>query len=122
MEIIFLIGRIILGAYFIYNAYNHFMNVEHLAGYAASKKVPHANIAVMGTGLMLAVGGVSVLTGVGLVVGAWILVAFLLGVSFMMHAYWKISDAMNIRMAEKINFMKNMALVGALLMIISMRM
>lgn len=38
METIFLIGRIILGGYFLYNAYNHFTELDALTGYAQSKK------------------------------------------------------------------------------------
>ena len=37
--------------------------------------------------------------------------------SFQIHNYWKEKDA-QARQADKINFMKNMALVGALLMIL----
>jgi hypothetical protein len=38
-----------------------------------------------------------------------------LGVSFQMHAYWKTDDA-QMKQIDMINFTKNMALVGALLM------
>lgn len=119
MENVYFLGRIILGVYFLYNAYNHFANIESMSGYAGSKKVPHPKIAVAVTGAMLFVGGASILTGMSLVLGCWILVAFLVGTSFMMHQYWKVTDPM-MKMGEKINFQKNMALVGALLMIIAL--
>lgn len=121
METIFLIGRIILGGYFLYNAYNHFTELDALTGYAQSKKVPHAKVGVIVTGLMLLFGGAAVLTGIFMVTGAWALIIFLVATSIMMHAYWKIADPMN-KMNERINFQKNMALVGALLVIIALRM
>ena len=119
MENVYFLGRIILGVYFLYNAYSHFANIESLAGYAGSKKVLHPKIAVAVTGAMLFIGGAAVLTGMSLALGCWILVAFLVGTSFMMHQYWKITDPM-MKMGERINCQKNMALVGALLMIIAL--
>lgn len=119
MENIFFIGRIILGAYFIYNAYNHFANIDSLAGYAASKKVPQSRVAIIATGVMLFIGGAAILTGMSMVLGLWILVAFLIGTSFAMHAYWKIADPMT-KMNERIAFQKNIALVGSLLIIIGL--
>jgi hypothetical protein len=47
--------------------------------------------------------------------GIILLIVFLLGVSFQMHAYWKLDDA-QMKQIDMINFTKNMALVGALLM------
>jgi putative oxidoreductase len=38
-------------------------------------------------------GGLSMLLGVYPVVGIILLIIFLLGVSFKMHAYWKVDDA-----------------------------
>jgi uncharacterized membrane protein YphA (DoxX/SURF4 family) len=119
MENVYFLGRIILGVYFLYNAYSHFANIEALTGYSASKKVPYPKAAVAVTGGMLLIGGAAILTGMSLILGAWILIAFLVGTSFMMHQYWKITDPM-MKMGERINFQKNMALVGALLMIIAL--
>ena len=71
-----------------------------------------------GTGVILPLGGLSMLLGVYPVVGIiFLLIVFLLGVSFQMHAYWKVDDA-QAKQGEMINFMKNMALVGALLMLL----
>ncbi len=119
MEIIFLIGRIMLGGYFVYAAYNHFKNLKGLTAYAASKKVPMAREGVMVTGLVLFIGGATILTGMGVVVGMWLLVVFLLVASFSMHAFWKHPAGME-RMSDEINFTKNLALVGALLVIIAL--
>jgi hypothetical protein len=35
----------------------------------------------------------------------------------MMHAFWKVTDPMH-KMSETINFTKNLALIGALLMMV----
>lgn len=120
LETMFLIGRLLLGGYFIYSAYNHFKNLKHLSDYAASKKVPMAKEGVVATGLILLFGGATILTGMAVFVGIALLVLFLIVVSITMHPFWKMPAAE--RMNDEINFTKNMALVGALLIIMSLAM
>jgi putative oxidoreductase len=76
---------------------------------------PVSQGAVAGTGVILLLGGLSMLLGIYPVVGIILLIVFLLGVSFQMHAYWKMDDG-QMKQIDMINFTKNMALVGALLM------
>ena len=115
MVVIFLIGRVILGLFFIYSAYNHFSKIASTAGYAASKGVVAPQAAVILTGVLLLVGGVSVLLGLYPVVGLTCLVAFFIPVTFLMHSFWTDTDP-NVRMMNMVNFTKNLALLGALLM------
>ena len=51
----YLIGRILVGLYYLYNALNHFKSLVMMAGYAGSKGVPAPKLAV--APLLLAVGG-----------------------------------------------------------------
>lgn len=115
INVLFLIGRIVLGVYLIFNAYNHFKQVEMLTGYAAFKGVPLARLAVRGTGLILALGGLSIATGYQPYVGVALIVLFLVPVAFKMHNFWTFSDP-KLRGAEFINFTKNLALAAAALM------
>jgi putative oxidoreductase len=115
MDIIFLIGRIIVGLYYILSAINHFSNVNAMSGYAQSKSVPAPQVAVIGTGLLLLIGGLSILTGYQPVIGVAALVLFFLPVSFRMHDFWNETDA-QARQSQMIQFMKNMALMGSALM------
>lgn len=115
MNILFLIGRIIFGGYFLMAGVNHFIHLSNMSAYAKSKGTPAPSVAVGGTGVLVILGGLSMLLGYQPVVGIALLVIFLLGVSFQMHAYWKVTDPQQ-RMGEQINFMKNWALIGALLM------
>jgi DoxX. len=116
MDILFLVGRIILAGYFLFSGINHFMRLGMMAGYAKMKGVPLPSVAVALTGLILTLGGLSILLGVYPLVGIILLVVFLIPVSFMMHDFWKVQDP-QMKMGEMINFMKNMALLGALLML-----
>ena len=111
MKTAFLMGRIIVGAFFLYNAADHFVNRTMLAGFAASKGVPFPEIAVPAAGVLLLIAGVSFLLGWKPVVGITAITVFLIPVSIFMHAFWKEAGAA--RMADMVNFTKNMALLGA---------
>lgn len=116
MEIVFLIGRIIVGVYYLYNASNHlFLGTEGLTAYAASKNVPSPRVLVYVTGILLLIGGLSFLLGYQPLIGTVALVLFFLPVSFKMHDFWNIEDPMA-RLAERTNFTKNMGLMGSALM------
>ena len=111
----FLVGRIIVAAFFITNGINHFAKLNMMAGYAKSKGMPSPSLAVGGTGVLLLLGGASLLLGYHPTIGAGLLVIFLLGVSFGIHNFWLVQDE-QAKMREMVNFLKNMALLGFLLM------
>ena len=115
MEFLFILGRALFGGYFLMNAYNHFKNHGALTGYAQSKGVPMASVAVYATGVILGLGGLGILLGVRTGWAVLLLSVFLIGTTYQMHQYWKVTDPM-MRMGERINFYKNIALLGGLLM------
>ncbi|MGD0750556.1 MAG: DoxX family protein [Anaerolineales bacterium] len=118
MAIAFLIGRIILGGYYLYSAVHHFMGIKMMSGYAASKGVPAPKLAVGGSGLLLLLGSLSILLGYQPYIGAIMIVVFLVPVAFMMHNFWSVSDP-QAKMGEMINFMKDIALAASALMFLA---
>ncbi len=116
MEIMFLIGRIIFGGFFIYSGLNHFLKLEALAQYSAYKKVPAPKLATAGSGLLMLLGGLSILLGVLPVYGAWLIIIVLVPIAVMMHDYWNEKDAMA-RGNQQAHFLKTIALAGAALII-----
>ena len=118
MEIAFLIGRIIVGAFYLYNASHHLGGLNALGGYAQSKGVPAPKLAVLASGVFLVIGGLSILTGFQPVIGVIAVVLFFLPVTFMMHAFWKVQDPMA-KMGEMVNFTKDVALLGSALMFLA---
>ncbi|MBS1253484.1 MAG: hypothetical protein MAG451_02533 [Anaerolineales bacterium] len=118
MEIAFLIGRIILGIYYLFNASNHFMQLEMMSGYSESKGVPAPKVAVAGSGLLLLLVGLSILTGYQPVIGVILLVIFFLPVTFLMHNFWTMEDE-QAKMTEMVQFMKNMGLMSSALMFLA---
>lgn len=118
-DVLFLIGRIILGAFFINSGFNHFSNFGMIAGYAGSKKIPFPKFLTFISGLFLFLGGLSILLGIYQVIGIILIIAFLLPATFFIHNFWTLSKEQ--KSAEKVNFMKNLALVGALLMLLQIQ-
>ena len=118
MEIIFLIARIVLGLFYMYSASNHFFKLKMIAGYTASKGVPAPEVFVIVTGILLLIGGASILTGYKPTIGITALVIFLIPVTLIMHNFWTVSDQM-MKMGEMANFGKNIALLASAVMLLS---
>ena len=106
-----LIARVIVGGFFLYSGIHHFLQVSMMAGAAAAKGVPMPEAAIVGTGLLLVFGGLSLLLGWRPELGALAIIVFLLGVTPVMHAFWKETDPMAY-MTQQGNFLKNLALLG----------
>jgi uncharacterized membrane protein YphA (DoxX/SURF4 family) len=120
MRALHVLGRTIFGGYFLYNGLNHFKHREMMSQYAAFKGVANPDAAVEVSGALLLAGGLSVLAGVKPRQGLAAIIAFLIPVSLRMHRYWEVEDPQQ-RLAEMVNFTKNMALVGAALTMMQIR-
>lgn len=116
MDVVILIGRILFAAVFLGSAYGHLTQTKSMAEYATARGVPAASAAVAGGGVLLLLGGLSVLLGVWADLGALLLVLFLAPTALLMHGFWGETDAQAKQM-EQIQFMKDMALAGAALML-----
>ena len=114
MKAPFLLGRLVFGGFFLYSGIHHFLDRKTLSQYAAAKKVPLPDVAVMASGAMMIMGGASILSGVKPKWGALAIMGFLAGVSPMIHDFWSHQDP-NQRQAEMVNFTKNLALLGGAL-------
>ena len=112
MEYLFLIGRILYALVFLMSGINHLRNSKGMAGYAASKGVPAAQLAVLGTGVMMLLGGLSIALGCRPTWGIVVITVFLIPVTVMMHNFWADTDPMA-RLNNLINFQKNVAMLGA---------
>jgi len=114
MRTLFVAGRAIFGGFFAYSGLNHLQAAESMGQYAASKGVPAPEQAVQATGVMMLAGGISVMTGYQPRRGLLALISVLVPITLQMHRFWEEADAQK-RQGEMINFMKNVALVGAAL-------
>lgn len=115
MEILFILGRVIFGGYFFIAGLKHFRHVKMMSDYAGSKGVPMPRLAVLASGALILLGGLGIFTGVYVKVALALIILFLVLVTFKMHDYWNITD-LSQQVPQKINFDKNIALLGAALM------
>jgi uncharacterized membrane protein YphA (DoxX/SURF4 family) len=114
MKALFLAGRIAFGGFFVYSGINHFLKWRGMAQYTAAKNVPQPEAAVIGSGILVLLGGTLIMLGIKPKLGGAAIVAFLASVSPMMHDFWAQEDP-NRKMQEMIHFSKNMALLGSAL-------
>lgn len=119
MDILVLIGRILFAALFLGSAFGHLTQTQAMAGYAASKGVPAPKPVTLGSGVLILLGGLSILLGIWADLGALLLLIFLIPTAVVMHPFWKESDP-ETRQLEMIMFQKDLALAGAALMLLAL--
>jgi uncharacterized membrane protein YphA (DoxX/SURF4 family) len=119
MNTVLIIGRVLFALIFLASGANHLTKLEAMTGYATYKKVPAAKLAVVVSGLMILVGGLYIAFGVYADLGALLIAIFLIPTAFLMHAFWKESDA-TAKQNEQIAFMKDISMAGAALIIFAL--
>ena len=118
-EIALIAGRVLFALLFVSSGVNHFTQNAAMTGYAKYKKIPMAKISVYVSGLMLVLGGIYIALGFYADLGALLLAIFLIPTAFLMHAFWKESDA-TAKSNERIAFFKDLSLAGAALIIFAL--
>ena len=111
-----LLGRLFFVLLFLISAPDYFS-----AGgikYAALQGVPLASLAVPLSGLVALAGSLSILLGYRARFGAWLIILFLVPVTLTMHKFWAVTDPAIAHM-QMINFMKNVAISGAFLLLVA---
>jgi putative oxidoreductase len=114
MKFIVPIGRVLYSLIFINSGFSHFSSAS--VDYASSQGVPMATVLVPISGIMAIAGGLSIFLGYKAKWGAWLLIAFLIPVTLMMHAFWKLSDPSEYQV-QMVMFMKNVSMLGAAFLI-----
>src|SRR5258706_15244654 len=115
MSVLVLIGRIIYAGLFLFSAVGHLTRTKMMAGYAGSKGVPLPWLSVFGSGILILLGGLSLLLGIWADLGALLVAVFLFPTAVLMHGFWRLSG--EVRMMEQTQFMKDTARGGGALML-----
>ena len=107
-------GRVLYSLIFLFAVPRHFTRqyIEH----GAAQGLPAPEILVPLSGLIALAGALSVAIGYRTRFGAWLLILFLVPVTFAMHAFWRETDPQMVAM-QQANFMKNVSMIGAALLI-----
>jgi putative oxidoreductase len=109
-----LLGRILFSSIFILASFGDFSSKG--IGEAARHGVPMPSLLVPLAGVLTLVSGLSIVLGYRARWGAWGVVVFLAIITPVMHNFWAVTDA-NTAAMEMAQFMKNVAMLGAALMI-----
>jgi len=112
-------GRVFLTAIFLSSALmKKIPDFSSVADYMASEGVPAPKFLLAGAIVFLIVGSLSVIIGFKARIGATLLLVFLVLATYYFHDFWTFTDAAA-REMQTIQFMKNLGLMGAMLMIIA---
>lgn len=112
-----LIGRVLLAAMFVISGYGKITGFEGTAGYIASNGLPFPELLA---GLAVAIelgGGLAILAGWKTRWAALALVAFVIVITPIFHAYWAAPAGQ--AMGQQINFMKNASILGGMLLLLA---
>lgn len=114
---LFVLGRALFGGIVAFMGLNGFQNAEEQAQYAASKDIPKPTSAVLFSHGMLVAGGLGVVFWKLPVAAAGAVATFFAGVTPTMHDFWNADEDQ--QQQEMINFLKNTALLGGALALLS---
>ncbi|MFO0947557.1 MAG: DoxX family protein [Planctomycetota bacterium] len=113
------LGRVMLSAIFLTSgAGNKIPNFAAVSDYMAAEGVPMPRFLLAGAIVFLLVGGASVVLGFKARIGAGLLLVFLMLATYYFHDFWTLDDP-QAKQQQLIQFMKNLALMGAMVSIIA---
>lgn len=107
-------ARIMIGQIFIIAGIGKIADFAGTAGYMASKHMPAVTFFLVMAILFEVLGGISLLAGFKARLGALALIVFLLATTLIFHNFWALEGVD--RQMQMIQFMKNLAILGGLLM------
>ena len=115
MDIVLLAARVLFAFMFLGSGLNHLKQADAMTGYAQFKKVPMPKLSVQLSGVVMLLGGLSVILGVWTDIGALVLSVLLVLMAVKMHDFWKADEAS--KQQEMIQFLKDISMAGGALFI-----
>jgi putative oxidoreductase len=116
--VVTIVGRVLLSAIFLMSAVGHDIpEFKKTAEMMESAGVPYPPVMLAGAIVFLIAGSLSIILGFKANFGAALLFVFLVLATYYFHAFWK--EAGEAQQNQMIQFMKNLALMGAMLVIMA---
>ena len=113
------VGRVMLSTIFLLStAGNKIPQFSVVAENMQGEGIPMPKLMLAGAIIFLLAGSISVILGYKARVGALLLLIFLVLASYFYHDFWAFDDVQR-KQQEVVAFMKNMAMIGAMLLIIA---
>jgi putative oxidoreductase len=110
-----LLSRVLLAAVFLVFGIRKLLAVTGTVGYFTKLGIPAPEILVWACIIVEIVGGVLLIIGWRTRLMAWILAGFVVIATAYAHRYWEFDAAQYV--PQLTNFMKNLAIIGGLLMV-----
>lgn len=110
-----LVGRILLGIFFVMSGFTKITGFAGTVGYIASAGLPLPEIVAVLTIVLELGAGLMLVFGAFTSWAALALAAFTLAAAVLFHAYWSVPEAQS--MSEYIAFWKNITIVGGMLVL-----
>jgi len=110
-----LVGRILLAVIFIISGFGKITGYDGTAAYMAAKGMPMVSVLLPLTILTELGGGILLAIGYKARWAALALAGFTILAALIFHNFWAVEAAQ--KMAQQINFMKNVAITGGMLVV-----
>lgn len=111
-----LLGRALLGLYFILPGLQKISNYEGMIQYMEKFGVPAVDIMLPVTIALQLLLGLAVIIGFKTKIAAFLLAGMTLVISIFMHSFWNLPEGFEVA-RETQNFVKNMAIMAGLLVL-----
>ena len=108
-------GRFLLALMFVMAGFSKITGFAGTVGYMAAKGIPAAEVLAVLTILLEIGGGLALMAGLHARWAALGLALFTLLASVIFHNFWAVAEAQ--KMVQQLMFMKNLSVVGGLLMV-----
>jgi putative oxidoreductase len=115
--ILALLGRVLLASIFVYSGFGKITGFQGTVGFIASAGLPMPQVLAVGSIIVEFIGGLALLIGFRARWAALAFVVFLIVITPVFHNFWSAPPAE--AMSQQINFIKNIAIVGGMLMVMA---
>lgn len=112
-SVLLLVSRLLFGGVIAFMGLNHFLQLDHMAGYAEFKGLPAPKLSVLASGALLVLGGLGIVVGAFPLISALAVAGFLLVAALTMHDFWAVGE--DEQEDELTNFLKNVVMAGGAL-------
>lgn len=115
--VVVLVGRVLFAIFFIRSGSGHVRRQQAMGDYARSAAFPVPYLAGWPAGVWLVAASLSIVLGIWPDLGSAMFAVFVVLAGLYFHRFWTIQDAAQ-RQAQSGNFFRNVALLGASLVMV----
>jgi len=112
-----LVGRIMLAAIFVLSGVMKLADFEGALGHLQAQGLPYASTLLAIAAIVEIAGGLSIISGFLTRLGSFALFLYLIPVTLVFHDFWNLAGQE--RIAQSASFMKNLAIMGGLLILMA---